>query len=322
MNTIENKIGDLHIYQPDRTKERHEIDEFWKRQLDRFSERYLSVKRRPEPTYMTGVRVYEVTYCGLDETPLFAWYLTPETKKDESHPCIVMYQGYTNGRGFPERYAQWVLMGYSVLAVDARGQAGQTGNLLGSEHGMTKGWVTQGIQDKENSYYMALIADSLKAIEAAAAQPETDASRIAVYGGSQGGGLAMAAAALSPIPCCAVADIPNMCHMDLGLQESVGSLSEIAEYANLHPERLPLILDNLSYFDNMNLAHRIKIPIMVSVGLKDEVCLPRTIFAAYNRIESEKEIRVYPFLSHRVTETQQREGATFLSLYLGGPELQ
>jgi len=36
----------------------------------------------------------------------------------------------------------------------------------------------------------------------------------------------------------------------------------------------------------------------MSVGLMDQVCPPSTQFAAYNKIESEKSLRVYPDFGH------------------------
>ena len=180
-----------------------------------------------------------------------------------------------------------------------RGQSGETGNRMGNDYGMTKGWVTQGILNKDTCYYKAIVLDTLQAIDWAAAQPEVDAGRIAVMGGSQGGGLALMAAAFHPGVKAAVADIPNMCQMDFGIMNSTGSLAEAAEFVNRHPEHLDAVLETLSYYDAVNAADRIRCPILVSVGLKDTVCWPETVYAAYNAIASDaKAIVPYPFAGH------------------------
>jgi cephalosporin-C deacetylase len=54
----------------------------------------------------------------------------------------------------------------------------------------------------------------------------------------------------------------------------------------------------LSYFDTMNLADRIRCPVLVSMGLKDPVVPPETVYAMYNRIRSEKRMEAYPFGEH------------------------
>jgi cephalosporin-C deacetylase len=311
MNELERQLKELNAYAPNRSVEPQLLQQFWHDQLETFKDKPLQMQRKQVESPFPFAKVYEIQYEGFDQTPLHGWYLVPSFVQGKM-PCVVIYQGYTSGRGYPERYAHWLMLGYSVLALDVRGQGGQTGNHLISGEGMTKGWISQGILQKETSYYMAILIDAWKAVDAASVQPETDVDAIVLCGASQGGGLVMAVAALTDKACCAVADIPNMCHMDYGIFNSIGSLKELAEIATLYPEKLSLILENLSYFDNMNLADRIRIPILVSVGLKDEICLPKTIFAAFNRIEAPKEIKVYPFLGHSVNEYQRRESLNFI----------
>lgn len=164
---------------------------------------------------------------------------------------------------------------------------------------MTKGWITQGILEAEKSYYRAVAIDSLRAVQCALEQPEVDGERVFVFGGSQGGGLTLLLTALEKRIRAAVAHVPNLCHMDLGLLQSVSSLSEAAEFVTRYPEHLADVLRTLSYFDIVNLGHRIQQPVHVTVGLKDTTCLPEAIFAAYNRIESaHKSIEVHPFMGH------------------------
>ena len=164
---------------------------------------------------------------------------------------------------------------------------------------MTKGWITQGILEAEKSYYRAVAIDSLRAVCCALEQPEVDSERVFAFGGSQGGGLTLIVTALEKRIRAAVAHVPNLCHMDMGILQSVSSLSEAADFVTRFPDRLSDVLKTLSYFDIMNLGDRIRQPVHVTVGLKDMTCLPETIFAAYNRICSEnKSIEVHPFMGH------------------------
>ncbi|NQV31969.1 MAG: acetylxylan esterase, partial [Phycisphaeraceae bacterium] len=41
-------------------------------------------------------------------------------------------------------------------------------------------------------------------------------------------------------------------------------------------------------------------PVLMSVGLQDDVCPPRTSFAPYNAVKSKKDYRVYPLAGHGV----------------------
>ncbi|WP_369827056.1 acetylxylan esterase [Cohnella sp. CIP 111063] len=292
-----------------------DLDAYWDGELERYAAKPLNATRTLVETPLAFMETYDVAYEGFDETPIRGWYLLPKfpRRDDRKLPCVVLYHGYGGSRGYPEDYASYVLMGLAVFAIDVRGQAGETGNLMPQPYGMTRGWLTQGILDRDTCYYKAITIDALKALDWAADQPEVDRSRICAMGGSQGGGLAMIAAALSDKPAIAVPHIPNMCHMDFGILNSASSLTEAASFVERFPGHLEAVLRTLSYFDNMNLAHRIRIPVFVTVGLKDPVTMPETIYAAYNRIEGDKRIAPFPFTGHAVTGEMQRQALDFIA---------
>ncbi|WP_373230113.1 acetylxylan esterase [Cohnella sp.] len=314
-NAITRRIEDLEKLSPPLTAQA-DLDNYWEQTISQFSSKPLNATRSPLETPLAEMEAYKVTYEGFDETPIHGWYLLPRSSRGEKIPCVVLYHGYTGSKGYPEDYAAYILMGIAVFSIDIRGQGGETGNRLDQSYGMTKGWITQGILDRETCYYKAITLDALKALEWVCEQPEVDSKRICVSGGSQGGGLAMIAAALSDKPTIAVAHIPNMCYMDFGILNSTSALSEAAAFLERFPEHLDTVLKTLSYYDNMNLAHRIRIPLLVTVGLKDMVTMPETIYAAYNRVQSEKTIYPYPFTGHAVTGDQNRKALDFITKHL------
>ena len=81
----------------------------------------------------------------------------------------------------------------------------------GPSGGHHPGFVTRGVESPATWYYRRLVADAVLALDAVAAHPLVDAGRIAVTGGSQGGGLALAAAGLSGVVRAAAIDVPFMC---------------------------------------------------------------------------------------------------------------
>lgn len=125
------------------------------------------------------------------------------------------------------------------------------------------------------------------------------------------------AGALSRRVAAVAADIPNLCRLDFGVLNSTSSLTEIADFLKRYPEHLERVLQNLAYFDIVNLAHRFTVPVLMSAGWKDTVCMPETIYAAYNRIQSPKQMMDYPFSGHEVSEYQRRQTALFFREYLG-----
>ncbi|SDS60904.1 cephalosporin-C deacetylase [Paenibacillaceae bacterium GAS479] len=322
MNYLERRKMELQLYMPPLTIEKDKAESFWLPRLKQAWEKPLYDEReRVEEELFPDADVYRISFEGFDDTPIKGWYMVPRVAAKESRqvPCVIVYPGYTEGAGYPEQHAQWLLLGYAVLAVDVRGQGGDTGNRLLSTHGQSKGWISQNLlENPERSYYMAMFIDSLKALQAAGSQPEVDSSRLIPCGGSQGGGLALAVAALCGLAgfeaiglAAVLADIPNLCHIDQAVFSSTGSLTEAGQLASRHPEQLPQLLENLACFDNMNLACRITAPVLVSVGWKDTVCPPETVYAAFNRIHAPKEIRDYPFLGHEVNGAHNREKLRF-----------
>ncbi|MFD0869600.1 Cephalosporin C deacetylase [Chlamydia abortus] len=317
MNALNRRLNDLHQYLSEPYAP-SDLNDYWENTLEQVrSKPFNEQKTRMDSPFMPHCEVYKVKYNGFDDTPIHGWYLLPPFRDTKPVPCVVLFHGYHGSKGMPEEYAIWLMMGLAVFAVDVRGQGGETGNTLPSDTGMTSGWVSQGVADRDRSYYKAITVDSIRAVDWVAEQPEIDRSRIAVAGASQGGGLALITAALSGKAAVCAASVPNMCHMDYGIMYSTGSLTELAAFADLFPEKLDSILATLSYFDIVHFAERLTMPVFMSVGLKDTICPPETIFAAYNRIAStDKEIGVYPFGGHNVNRHNSQRVRSFIHRHL------
>lgn len=311
MNFIERKIRELENHLPEQTKPA-DLEAFWAEVLHEVRTKPLNGKRAPIETELKGVEAWRVVYEGIDGTPVHGIYMVPALFGKPAYPCVVHYHGYTGSKGVPEMFAPYLLAGLAVFSIDVRGQSGDTGDLNPQQDGAAKGWVTKGITDPRTCYYKSIVTDALRAVDWVSEQPEADAQRIGVVGGSQGGGLALAVSALGDKAAFAVADIPNMCYMDWCIFNSTGSIAEAAEYAARYPDRLDAVLKTLSYFDCMNLAERIRIPVMVSAGFKDTVCPPEAVYAAYNRITSLKQMETYPFNGHYTGDKHIRKVLRFI----------
>jgi cephalosporin-C deacetylase len=143
-------------------------------------------------------------------------------------------------------------------------------------------------------------------VETAAAHPAVDSSRLAVTGGSQGGGVAIAAASLVSEVSILMADVPFLCHFSRALEiTDAYPYQEIVAFCKTHRDKVDTVMHTLSYFDGMNFSARIKASALFSVGLLDDVCPPSTVFAAYNHLLGDKNIRIYRFNRHEGGENFQ-----------------
>ena len=124
-------------------------------------------------------------------------------------------------------------------------------------------------------------------------------------GGSQGGGLSLAVAALDERICVCAPDIPFLC--DWVKYFKTTDWPEMNAWIDAKSKRSwDSTLRTMSYFDALNFADRINCPVLISLGLQDDVCPPATIFSVYNRIDAPKEYRVYPAAGHWVESAHNR----------------
>jgi cephalosporin-C deacetylase len=297
MGYIENAAKELYSYAPPLTR-KADFDDFWKLTVQQAKDVPLNSEKVKINYPSKHVSVYDISYNGMDETRINGWFIVPTFVRKDKYPCLIHYHGFSQNRGQPSDWMHWVMMGFAVLSVDCRDQGGKTGNSASYTHGFMLNVASKGVHDKMEYYYRAVYMDCVKAIDFVCAQEEVDNSRIVIEGASQGGALGMAVSALDERPIIAMVDVPSNSNLVCRIEGYNGAFSSVAEYLKKHPEQTDLVMDNLSYFDTMNMAERITCKVFASVALKDEVCPAQMYFATYNRIQSEKEIVIYPFNGH------------------------
>jgi cephalosporin-C deacetylase len=120
-----------------------------------------------------------------------------------------------------------------------------------------------------------------------------------VTGGSQGGALTIAAAALQPDVWAAMPDVPFLCDFRRATElVETDPYCEIVRYLSVHRDQVDAVFGTLSYFDVAALGKLAKAPALFSVALMDTICPPSTVYAAYNRYGGQKQIAEYQFNNH------------------------
>lgn len=306
----------LKEYRPSSTRQ-PDFDAFWERTLDQASSIPLDPKLELIDYPAEGVVIGRASYAGWDGATIRGLYLCPEG--EGPFPGIVFYHGYSGSKGAVYDYLGWVYQGYAVLAVDCRGQNGDSEDSTDYPTGHLKGWMTLGIFDPNTYYYRGVFVDSVRALDYITGRDEVDSSRVGITGISQGGGLTLAVAALDDRPKVAMADVPFLCHYERASQiTDQYPYFELVEFCRSRPGAEGTAFKTLSYFDGMNLAPKIGCPTLISVGLYDMICPPSTVFAAYNNICAKKEIRIYPYGIHAVSGVHWEEKLRYASRYLKG----
>jgi cephalosporin-C deacetylase len=280
-----------------------DFESFWSSTLDSYLPKNTAPVLVDHSTAMKLVDVKDVTVAGFNGDPIKGWFLTSRMA-DETSPCIIMYDGYGGGRGLPHEWLFWVNVGYRVLVMDTRGQGGgfrlsDTADGAYPRASQTPGFMTQGVLNKDDYYYRRVFVDAVAFVNAAKVLPGVNPDRIIVAGGSQGGGISLAAAALSKDVFAAMPDVPFLCNYKKATEMvDTYPYHEITLFCRINRDKVDQVFSTLAYFDCMNLVTMAKAPALISIGMHDPVCPPDTIFAMRNHYAGKVTTQIYEYNTH------------------------
>ncbi|REJ08722.1 acetylxylan esterase [Microbacterium bovistercoris] len=313
-------LEQLQAYRPDREEEA-DFDAFWQRTIaDARGFGAPQFERIDSP--LRNLIVEDVTFPGFAGHPIKGWFVRPA--HGDIRGTVVSYIGYSGGRAVPESWTLLPSAGYGQFVMDSRGQgsggsASATADPVGSGPRIA-GQMSSGLEHQDDYYYRRLFTDAVRAVDAARSHDAVDPDRVVVAGGSQGGGIAVAAAGLSDGLAGAMIDVPFLSHYRRALRiTDANPYNELARYLQTRRGEEEDVFRVLSYFDGVNFAARATAKALYSVGLYDAVCPPSTVFAQFNAYGSDdKRIDVYPYNGHEGGQwTHQLKHLEFLDAVFG-----
>ena len=274
-----------------------DFDPFWDRGLAEIERTDPRVEIVPADFQVPFARCSHLFFTGIGGARVHAKLLQP-AHSDQPHPAVLMFHGYSADSGDWSNKLPYVSMGYSVAALDCRGQGGRSEDTGGVQGSTLHGHLIRGLEGPpEKMLFRQIFLDTAQLAKIVMEMPDVDPQRVGATGASQGGGLTLACAALEPRIRLAAPNCPFLCDYrrvwNLDLTEN--AYAELREYFRrfdpLHA-REEAIFRQLGYIDVQHLCKRIRGEVLMTVGLMDQICPPSTQFAAYNKITSQKNLRI------------------------------
>ena len=280
-----------------------DMDSFWDQSLEEMKRVDPQVELMPASFQTSFAECFDLYFTGVRNARIHAKYLRPKNSSGP-HPAILQFHGYSANSGDWNDKLNFVALGYSVAALDCRGQGGLSEDTGGVKGNTLNGQIIRGLDDApENMLMRHIFLDATELARIVMDMAEVDPHRVGAMGASQGGGLTLACAALEPqikrlTPMYPfLSDYLRVWEMDL----ATGAYAELREYLRrFDPMHLreQEIYTRLGYIDIQPLAKRIRGEVLMATGLMDTICPPSTQFAVYNKITAPKKLVVFPDYGH------------------------
>ncbi len=282
-----------------------DFDAYWDGSLRELDALDPQVDLRPSTAIAPhNAECFDLWFTGIGGARIHAKYLRPKNVSGR-RPAVLQFHGYSSHSGDWQGKLALAGQGHCVAALDCRGQSGLSEDVGGVKGTTLRGHIVRGLDDPDPRalLFRSIYLDTALLARIVMAFPEVDASRVGVMGGSQGGALTLACAALEPRIARAAPVFPFLCdyqrvwEMDLG-KGAYAELTEFFRWYDPRHEREQEIFTRLGYIDCQHLAPRIRAEVLMATGLMDSICPPSSQFAAYNKITAKKDVKIYPDFGH------------------------
>ena len=317
MPLVDMPLEKLYEYQG-RNPRPADFDEFWDRSLAEMNAIDPKATFTPHRFSSKIADCFDLHFQSTKGATVYAKFVRPKHIEGKI-PAVLLFHGLSGAAPDWRSLLAYVSEGFCVAALDCRGQGGYSedvGGTLGTTYSTP---FSRGLDGKpEDLHCRDLFLDTAMLARIVMGLDYVDETRVGAHGGSQGGALTIACAALVPsIKLCApvfpyLSDYKRVWEMDLAKGAYEGLKYYFRHFDPRH-EREDEIFEKLGYIDIQFLAPRIRAKVLMGTGLMDTTCPPSTQFAAYNKITSEKRVVIYPDFGHEGLEGHNDIVFEFLS---------
>jgi cephalosporin-C deacetylase-like acetyl esterase len=276
------------------TTEPKDFDEFWTAAIADARRTPLDVKSLLLPEKCTStLNYYEVSFQNeRSGSRIYGILITP--KKPGKYPAVLRVPG----AGIRPYSGNVLSDNIITLEIGIHGiPVTLPVEVYSNLHaGPLNGYQFFNMNDRNKYYYKRVYTGCIRAVDFIYSLPEFDGETIGVTGGSQGGALSIITAGLDSRIDFLAADYPALCDFAGYLNQRAGGWPHY--FRNASPK--PGEVETLAYFDVVNFARRVKAKGLYNWGFNDAICPPTSMYAAYNVIQAEKDLKLYLNTGHWV----------------------
>lgn len=281
-----------------------DLDEYWERALNEMESVDSQVEFKEAAFKAKNSDCFDMYFTGVRNARIHCKHVRPKNFTGKL-PAVLLFHGYSGRSDYFGDMLKWSGEGYAVFALDCRGQAGESEDTGGVQGNTLNGHIIRGLSDEtpDNLLFRHIFLDTAQLAKIAHSMDFVDSDNIYATGGSQGGALTVACAALSPYIKKAapiypfLSDYKRVWEMDLAENAYVEIKRYFRDFDPTHA-REDEIFTRLGYIDLHNLAPRITADLLMFTGLMDNICPPSTQFAIYNNLKCKKDMIIYPDFGH------------------------
>lgn len=295
-----------------------DIDTFWDKALEEMRNTDPQISITPAEFQTPTVECFDMYFTGVGGSRVYAKLLKPR-KIEKPCPAVLEFHGYTGDSGPWTSKLGYAANGFIVASLDCRGQGGKSDDFESVKGTTFHGHIIRGLDDApEKLLFRQIFLDTAQLASIVMDMDCVDETRVGAKGGSQGGALTIACAALEPRIKLAAPMFPFLCdykrvwEMDLCTGAYIELRDFFRRFDPLH-KREDEIFTKLGYIDLQNIAKRIKAKVLMFTALRDDTCPPSSQFAAYNKMTCEKDMVIYHDFGHEALPDADDMTFTFLS---------
>lgn len=237
--------------------------------------------------------------------PVSGYLSRPAGARPGSLPAVLTVHGAGVRSSSLAGSASWAAKEGGMLALDINAHGLPNGRpdafYEAQAAGELKDYRYAGRMERQQNYFTGMFLRVVRAIDFLAAQPQWDGRTLIVYGSSQGGYQALAAAGLDERVSFICAGVPAGCdHSGAVVGRVNGWPKLVPAAADGRPD--PAVQQTARYLDAVNFATRARCQgAAVTVGYIDLTCPPSSVMAAYNALPVAKRLHVDVLAGHTNT---------------------